>query len=94
MSTNNNSPFELHLFVCTNTKENRKNCHDSGGADFHAKIKEYFRPLGKKIRINKSGCLGLCSQGSVAVLYPEGKWFKEMNEETVKEIIHYIEEKT
>lgn len=87
------SEIEIHLFVCTNKKEGKKNCFDSKGEEFRSYLKDRLKPLGKKVRVNKAGCLGACSKGAVAVVYPEGKWFYQMNEQSAEEIANYIEGK-
>jgi (2Fe-2S) ferredoxin len=40
-----------------------------------------------KIRINKAGCLDRCTDGPVAVIYPEGIWYTFIDTEDVEEII-------
>lgn len=40
-----------------------------------------------KVRINQAGCLDRCAQGPVAVVYPEGIWYRYVDEEDVDEII-------
>lgn len=45
------------------------------------------RGLKKEIRINKSGCLDQCGNGSVAVVYPEATWYANLKPEDCLEII-------
>jgi len=39
------------------------------------------------VRVNRAGCLGVCEQGPVMVVYPEGVWYANMDEVKVDEII-------
>lgn len=39
------------------------------------------------VRVNRAGCLGVCEQGPIMVVYPEGAWYANMNEAKVDEII-------
>ncbi len=86
--------FDLQLFVCTNQKDAPKQCCANAGAmAMHAKIKEEIkkRGLNKKVRINKAGCLDQCSKGPAMVLYPMGKWYLNVTDADLPEIITEIE---
>jgi len=39
------------------------------------------------VRVNRAGCLGVCEQGPIMVVYPEGVWYANLDEEKVDEII-------
>jgi|TARA_Y100000310_G_C20643226_1_gene795131 (2Fe-2S) ferredoxin len=43
--------------------------------------------LSKRLRINKSGCLGRCEFGPVMVIYPEGTWYHYRSREDIDEIL-------
>ena len=49
----------------------------------------------KKIRIQRAGCLDLCSKGPVLVVYPEGCFYHFDNKEDLKKIAqqHLLEGK-
>ena len=83
--------FELHLFVCTNSRTDKKACFEEGGEDFRAELKERLRKYAPKLRVNKSGCLGVCAKGAAAVLYPMGHWFYDMNDDTIDQIEKLVE---
>ncbi len=86
--------YELHLFVCTNQREGKASCSDHGPEDLIQKLKnECKERFGLKVRINKSGCLSYCAKGGVAVLYPEGKWYTNINETRYDELLADIERK-
>lgn len=37
--------------------------------------------------VTNTGCFGVCSQGSVVVVYQEGVWYKEVTAADVPEIV-------
>ena len=74
--------FKKHVFVCQNIRKNssRKSC-GLKGVEIHSKLKKivYKNGLNKDIRINKSGCLDQCDMGPCLVIYPEDKWYTEID---------------
>ncbi len=87
---NNNHHFKYHVFFCTNLRENGKECCANYNA---AEIRDYAKQackakqLNEKVRINNAGCLGRCEHGPVAVVYPEGTWYKYLDKSDIDEII-------
>lgn len=84
--------FDLHVFVCTNRKEEGKiSCAPQGGEAICEEMKKLSKSTpelrAKKIRVNKSGCLGICEEGPNIVVYPEGTWYTGVKQEDVKEIV-------
>jgi (2Fe-2S) ferredoxin len=84
--------YRRHLFFCLNQKiEGRKCCHKAGSEQMHAYAKKRVSDLGLAgpggVRVNKSGCLGRCSQGPALVIYPEGTWYTYASEADVEEIL-------
>jgi (2Fe-2S) ferredoxin len=72
--------YERHVFVCTNVKEGgKRSCGTAGSAEICERLKAAAKThpalQGRAIRINKSGCLGLCEEGPTVVVYPEGVWY-------------------
>jgi len=84
--------FEKHIFVCENIRDKshlKQSCGRLGGIEIRDKFKNRLRELGlaPKIRANSAGCLGECKHGSVAVIYPEGRWYGKIKLDDVEEII-------
>lgn len=72
--------WELHIFVCTNRREDghpRPSCGHRGGEDLHAAFKAGLiaRGLAGRVRASKSGCLEGCESGPAVVVYPDGIWY-------------------
>ncbi len=69
--------YQVHFFICTNGVTNPEKCGSKDAEEIHAQLKKKCSPLfdKKQLRINKSGCLGHCEKGVVAVIYPHNQWF-------------------
>ena len=95
MFIDKNKSLKAHLFVCTNTKESGGGCAPSGGKIICQSLKEIAKnrkdQWQNQVRINASGCLGRCSEGPVAVLYPSGQWYTKLSPDSNTEILAAIE---
>ncbi len=84
--------FDTHLFICTGP-----DCCDEpeGMAAWQAvkrAVKEFNPDLRQaKIYRTKVGCLRVCSQGPIAVAYPQGKWFHSVTEAAAADIVAYLQ---
>ena len=84
--------YDTHVFVCENERDGsdpRGCCASRGSRDFTKTLKELCKKGGvgdKKVRVNKAGCLDLCAQGPVVVVYPEGIWYCGVTVADAKEI--------
>ena len=41
-----------------------------------------------KVRVNRGGCFDRCNDGPLMVIYPEGVWYRFVDEEDIDEIIN------
>ncbi|MBW8887722.1 MAG: (2Fe-2S) ferredoxin domain-containing protein [Fibrobacteres bacterium] len=82
------TPHKLHLFFCTNTRENGdKSCGDTPATRVLADLlKARFKEAKLPIRITRTSCLGPCAQGPNIMCYPQEVWFQDVREEDVDEI--------
>ena len=92
--------YKKHIFICENTREEkdqRKSCGKANSAEIRQVLKSRLKELNLsvEIRANAAGCLGQCNHGPIAVVYPEGVWYKHLNVDDVDEIIksHLINNK-
>ncbi len=86
------SYYQRHLFICVNRREDGSQCcaqHDAEAIRAHAQRR--LKALGKQgpgqFRVNRSGCLGRCSEGPVAVVYPDGVWYSYDGTDDIDKII-------
>ncbi len=79
--------FERHVFVCTSGDW----CPsvDGDGIGVHAALKAAVREAGlaDRVRVNHAGCFNQCGHGPMAVVYPEGTWYRALTVDDVGEIV-------
>jgi (2Fe-2S) ferredoxin/predicted O-methyltransferase YrrM len=83
-------PFRLHLFVCTQQKpEGVPSCPASGAfAVLSALEREVIaQGLDNEVQLTTSGCMGLCDEGPIIVVYPEGVWYRKLQPSDMAEIV-------
>ena len=93
-------PFRFHLFVCTQLKpEGVPSCPASGsfavlGAlDREIQARGLNHPglnnrgLNNDVQLTTCGCMGLCDEGPVMVVYPSGVWYRRVQPSDVSEIV-------
>ena len=90
--------YRHHVFFCCNQRtDGRECCNERGATRLREYAKHKVKALGLsgrgKVRVNQAGCLDRCAPGPVAVVYPEGVWYRYADERDVDEIIqkHLIE---
>lgn len=86
------SYYRHHIFFCTNRRDDgRENCAACGAEDARAYVKSRVKELGMagpgNVRVNNAGCLDRCSEGPVAVVYPDETWYTYVDREDLDEII-------
>lgn len=86
------SYYERHLFICVNLREDGSQCcaqHDAEAVRAHAK--QRLKALGRhgpgRFRVNRCGCLDRCSEGPVAVVYPDAVWYTYDDTDDIDAII-------
>lgn len=83
-------PFRIHLFVCTQQKpEGVTSCVASGSFAVLYGLDRELQAHGMdgEVQLTTSGCMGLCDEGPVMVVYPEGVWYRRVQKSDVPEII-------
>lgn len=83
--------YERHLFICINHRTNARSCAGSNSQALQEYAKRQAQladlPNRDRIRVNKSGCLGRCEYGPVAVVYPDGAWYAYRTKQDILEIL-------
>ncbi|MEK7545988.1 MAG: (2Fe-2S) ferredoxin domain-containing protein [Patescibacteria group bacterium] len=76
------------VLVCTNVKENGKECCGmKGAAELHFKLKEAMKAADLTVRVSKSGCLDRCTEGVTVAIMPDDVWLGEATEADIPEIV-------
>jgi (2Fe-2S) ferredoxin len=78
-----------HLFVCIHLgTSGRPGCGVRGGVELLHTIRLAKQPT--ELRITSSGCLGGCSDGPNAVIYPDGSWYNQLNIDDVPALLEQL----
>jgi len=88
-------PYRKTVFICTNVRtDGTVACANPGrGGDVLCKkLKEMVKAAGLKgkVRVARSGCLDLCSQGPNLFVYPDGNWHSGVREEDLPQILEQL----
>jgi 3-hydroxy-5-methyl-1-naphthoate 3-O-methyltransferase len=83
-------PFRFHLFVCTQPKpEGVTSCPSRGSLAVLEKLDRELQSRGQcsQIQLTTCGCMGLCDEGPIMVVYPEGIWYRRVRPADVPELV-------
>ncbi len=83
-------PFRFHLFVCTQQKpEGVVSCPASGSFAVLDALDRQIQAggLDGDCQLTTCGCMGLCDEGPVMVVYPAGVWYRRVQASDVGEIV-------
>ncbi|MGB9512329.1 MAG: (2Fe-2S) ferredoxin domain-containing protein, partial [Candidatus Acidiferrum sp.] len=83
-------PFRHHIFVCTQEKpEPVTSCPANGswGVVRALENEVISQSLDNDVQISTCGCLGLCDEGPIVIVYPEGVWYRKVTEADMAEIV-------
>ena len=83
--------YKKHIFICINERESsapRKSCGEETGLAIAKGFKELIQEnkLRMSVRAQRASCFDLCEDGPIAVVYPEGIFYKKITIENVNEI--------
>jgi (2Fe-2S) ferredoxin/SAM-dependent methyltransferase len=82
--------FRFHLIVCTQQKpEGVSSCFAAGSLAVLERLDQELqaRGLAREVQLTTSGCLGLCEEGPILVVYPDGVWYRRVQIADVAEIV-------
>jgi len=83
-------PFRHHVFVCLQEKpEGVTSCPASGSLSVLRALERELGSAGldSEVQVTTCGCLGLCDDGPVVITYPDGVWYRKVQERDVREIV-------
>ncbi|NLM45823.1 MAG: NADH-quinone oxidoreductase subunit NuoF [Firmicutes bacterium] len=76
--------YRAHVLVCTGT-----GCTASDSERVISELEKQLqeKQLTNEVKVIKTGCFGLCHQGPIVVVYPEGAMYSTVKPEDVPEIV-------
>jgi (2Fe-2S) ferredoxin len=81
-------PYSRHVLVCTGGY-----CSpDRRGRALYARLAELLQREGllfgpTRVKRGETPCLGVCADGPIVVVYPEGVWYARVTEELLERIV-------
>lgn len=88
--------YDIHIFACTNERKNSevKSCGEAHGMLLIEAIKQEFakQKIQGRIRVQRSGCLGICVFGPTIAIYPSGHFYVNVQQNDIPELVesHFI----
>lgn len=84
-----NSRFQKYLLICENERAEGACCAHRNGVKLRETLKEMVkaRGLNHQIRVSRTGCLDVCSDGANVLLMPDNIWFKHVDEKDLPAIL-------
>lgn len=81
-----------HIFVCSSSRINGQQqgvCFKKDSVQIVAKFMDEIedRDLEGEVMVSNTGCFGICEEGPVAIVYPEGTWYGKVTPADVDEIM-------
>ncbi|HBQ63509.1 MAG TPA: NADH-quinone oxidoreductase subunit F, partial [Clostridiales bacterium] len=76
--------FRSHVLVCGGT-----GCTSANSERIINLLQEFIRDrhIDNEVKVVRTGCFGMCSEGPVVVVYPEGAMYTRVKNEDVMEIV-------
>ncbi len=76
--------YRSHVLVCGGT-----GCHSSKSDEIKRKFEEKIKEmnLDNEVQVISTGCFGLCEEGPIVVIYPEGAFYSRMQINRVDRIV-------
>ena len=86
----------MHFFVCASFRtggEAQGICNRKGAVSLLSYLEGELADRGMRdAMVSSTGCLKMCDKGPVMVVYPQGDWYGNLNEDAIDEILDAIED--
>ena len=83
-------PYERTIFVCCNEREPGEDaCANRGAAQLQKDLKSKVKEMGLngRVRVSRSMCFGLCSEGPNVCVMPDNVWYRGVGPADLPSII-------
>ena len=85
-----------HIFVCASFRasgDSQGQCHKKDSTSLLGYLENELSDRGMDdVMVSSTGCLSRCEKGPVMIVYPEGFWYGEVNEDKIDEVLDALED--
>ena len=85
---------EYHFLICNSfrlTGEPQGACNKKGAPSLLQYLETEITDRGIDAMVSSTGCLKVCTNGPVMVVYPQGFWYGELDEDKLDTILDALE---
>ena len=86
------TPMKKHVLVCTNN-----DCADKGALRVLRRIQRTLKDkkVFRDFKVTRTSCMGRCGEGPTVAVYPDGIWYRELNEDDGQALVeeHLLNDK-
>ena len=86
---------EYHILICNSyrlTGSPQGVCNKKDAATLPQFLEEEIIDRGIDAMVSTTSCFKMCREGPVMVVYPQGWWYHEVNEDKIDEILDALED--
>jgi (2Fe-2S) ferredoxin len=86
---------EYHIFVCNSFRlagDPQGTCNRKNAVGLLQQLEEEIGDRGLDAMVSSTGCLKVCEKGPIMVVYPQGWWYGEMDEDRLDQVLDALEE--
>ncbi len=78
-------PLRKHILVCGNV-----DCAGRGSVRLVEALRRLIKDTGRErdIRVTVTSCMGRCGEGPTVAIYPDGIWYRGVQEDDAAELVH------
>jgi (2Fe-2S) ferredoxin len=85
-----------HILVCASFRasgESKGMCFKKDSTALLPYLENELSDRGMEdVMVSSTGCMNRCEKGPLMVIYPQGSWYAEVNEEKIDEILDALQE--